>query len=162
MFRVTPTAEPDCINAAKNYALNLLSRRSYSCKEVALRLRRKGFVDHVNKDIIQLMKEYGYIDDVALAKRELDQCLQKKRFGPKRIQLRLRQRGIAPEIIAEVMGSIDTVAVYELCFKEAQRKLKRMPKLDTSTKHSRLSSFLFRRGFESDSINQCLRELLDM
>jgi len=162
MFRIKPTQEPDSVVRAKNYIFKLLGRRFYSRNELIQRLKRKGFNDQVCRQVMELVTEYGYIDDTELAKRELEQCLQRKKLGPNRIKLRLQKRGIAPEIICEIMDSLNTDAVYRLCFELARSKLADMSDPNPYKRQARLSSFLFRRGFEPDCIKQCLRELIDV
>jgi regulatory protein len=156
-----PTEEPDSLTAAKSYAFRLLSRRPYSRVELTRRLERKGFSEGVSQETVKLIERYGYVNDNELAKREVEQCLQVKKLGPKRIRLRLHTRGIAPETIEEVLSSIDADSVYRLCLEEARTKLATMSEPDAYKKQSRLGSFLLRRGFGFECVTKCLRELTE-
>ena len=159
MLKITPTTEPDSLTNAKSYAFKLLSRRSYSRTELAQRLRDKGFNLDICQDAVRLLEEYGYVDDSQLAAREVERCLKEQRLGPRRLQLRLRQRGIAPEIINQVMVSVNPEAVYSSCLQEARKKLAALPNIDSERKLARLGSFLLRRGFDLECVNRCLREI---
>lgn len=148
MFKIVPTKDPDSLAAAKSHAFKLLSRRWYSQAELMQRLQQKGFDTNVCKNTVELLKEYGYVDDTQLAAREVERCLHEKKLGPKRLQLRLQQRGIAPEIIGQVMSSISMESVQQLCVEETKRKLASLPPdLDNYKKRARLGAFLLRRGF---------------
>ena len=160
MLKITPTTEPDSLTSAKSYAFKLLSRRSYSRNELAQRLQDKGFIFDICQDTVKLLEEYGYVNDPQLAAREVERCLKEKKLGPRRLQQRLRQRGIAPVIIDRVMNSVNPEAVYSSCLQEARKKLTLLPSIDPEKKRARLGSFLLRRGFDLECVNRCLRELL--
>ena len=58
---------------ARQYALKLLSYRSYSVEELRQRLQRKGFSSDAIDQIIPVMVDYGYLNDEAYA-RSLINC----------------------------------------------------------------------------------------
>ncbi|NLG85708.1 MAG: regulatory protein RecX [Firmicutes bacterium] len=160
MLRITPTTEPDSLTSAKSYAFKLLGRRAYSKNELMQRLHDKGFNPDICQNTIKLLEEYGYVNDWQLAMREIERCLKEQKLGPRRLQLRLRQRGIAPEIINQVMSSVDQETVYSSCMQEARKKLATLSDISPEKKQARLGSFLLRRGFDLECVNRCLRKIL--
>jgi regulatory protein len=160
VLRITPTTEPDSLTSAKSYAFKLLGRRAYSKNELMQRLHDKGFNPDICQNTIKLLEEYGYVNDWQLAMREIERCLKEQKLGPRRLQLRLRQRGIAPEIINQVMSSVDQETVYSSCMQEARKKLATLSDISPEKKQARLGSFLLRRGFDLECVNRCLRKIL--
>ena len=89
---------------AQEKALYLLEYRSHSKKELAEKIARTAASKEAAQAAADRMEELGLIDDEAYA-RELARVLfTRKRYGKIRVKQELRQKGIANELIEELLA----------------------------------------------------------
>lgn len=62
---------------AYDYALDMLSYRDYSRKDMELKLRRKGAEAEIIKNTVQKLVEYGFLDERRYAQRVFEAWLSK-------------------------------------------------------------------------------------
>ena len=60
----------------------------------------------INK-VICFLKEYKFIDDLEYAKSYTKECLYIKKYGRKKIKMMLYEKGIASDLIEEIMAEFD-------------------------------------------------------
>ncbi len=82
---------------ARQAALGMVARRLVSESEVRQRLERKGYVDDDVEDAVELVKSYGYLDDVNLA-RAIRQEAERTGRGPLWVSRTLSRRGIVEDV----------------------------------------------------------------
>ena len=145
-----------CLDAASRY----LSHRPRSEFEVRTRLRQRGFDDVSIERVILKLKEQGLIDDIAFARFWKE---NRESFSPRSrrmLQQELRQKGISPQIIAEVVEEVDD---RRSAYKAAQRKAGKLTSSDPHSFRRKFSAFLRRRGFDYEvtkhTVNQLCQEL---
>ena len=66
---------------AYDYALDMLSYRDYSRKDMELKLKRKGADAGIIKRTIQKLLEYGFLDEKRYGQRVFEAWLSKKYYG---------------------------------------------------------------------------------
>jgi regulatory protein len=140
-----------CFNAAAHY----LSYRPRSEFELRERLHRRGFDDSI-EEVIAKLKEQGLVDDVAFAQFWKD---NRESFSPRSrwlIQLELRRKGIADEIIDEVVDKIDD---NNNAYRAALSKARSLPLSDYQGFRHRLGEYLKRRGFNYRVIDHIVEQL---
>jgi regulatory protein len=140
-----------CFNAAAHY----LSYRPRSEFELRERLHRRGFDDSI-EEVIAKLKEQGLVDDVAFAQFWKD---NRESFSPRSrwlIQLELRRKGIADEIIDEVVDKIDD---NNNAYRAALSKARSLPLSDYQGFRHRLGEYLKRRGFNYRVIDHIVKQL---
>lgn len=92
---------------AQEKALYLLEYRSHSKKELAEKIARTAASKEAAQAAADRMEELGLVDDEAYA-RELARVLfTRKRYGKMRVKQELRQKGIANELIEELLSEYD-------------------------------------------------------
>ena len=141
-----------CLDAAYRY----LSYRPRSELELRIRLRKRGFDDSSIEEVLLNLREQGLVDDVVFARFWRD---NRESFSPRsRVMLRreLRQKGIAPYVIAEVAEEIDEEAS---AYKAAQKIMKKLALVDYDSFRRRLGSFLKRRGFNYEVTQHTVNQL---
>jgi len=141
-----------CLNAAAHY----LSYRPRSESELRERLYRRGFDDDSVEAVIAKIKEQGLVDDTAFAQFWKD---NRESFSPRSqwlTRLELRRKGIAKEIIDQVVDVIDD---DESAYRAALSKARGLPQSDYQSFRRRLGGYLRRRGFSYEVINHTV-ELL--
>ncbi|MBE9483054.1 MAG: RecX family transcriptional regulator [Chloroflexi bacterium] len=140
-----------CFNTAAHY----LSYRPRSEFELRERLHRRGFDDSI-EEVIAKLKEQGLVDDVAFAQFWKD---NRESFSPRSrwlIQLELRRKGIADEIIDEVVDKIDD---NNNAYRAALSKARSLPLSDYQGFRHRLGEYLKRRGFNYRVIDHIVEQL---
>lgn len=81
-------------------ALEMLSYRSRSHKEVAKDLEKREFEPEVIEEVLQQLHRYGYLDDLKLALNIIERC-QEANKGWARIYSEMRRKGIDRETAEE-------------------------------------------------------------
>jgi regulatory protein len=99
-------AEPDPKAEARASAIRLLTIREHSCRELALKLRKRGFSDEVISAISTELVHSGLLDDSRFAGAYVRVRLQRL-FGPIRIRAELRGKGVSDEAIGPALAGLD-------------------------------------------------------
>jgi regulatory protein len=149
--------------SAYETALNLLTARPYTARNLKRKLAQKGFAGADIDAAIERLLANGLLDD----KRYAEQFARGRLLGPgssrRRIRQQLFQRGIPGDVadaaIESVIAeeSIDLAAVIE---KDARKKLASLAGLEPFVIRRRLYSHLARRGYDVDEINSVMKKVL--
>lgn len=81
-------------NPAYDKALKLISRRDHFRAELVEKLRRKGFDETEIDSAVKRLDELGLVNDEALAERFVEFRSVDRGWGPRRLRLELRKRGV--------------------------------------------------------------------
>ncbi len=146
-------------------ALRALSRRAFSCAEMASRLEGAGGSDASIKNIISRLRSYDYLDDRKYAEAFLLSRREQKPLGRSRIARELSIRGIEPGLIEEVMNASYSKQEEDNTLERALEKKYRSfsskidPAIGIDAKIlARLYNYLFRLGFSPEKIQRTLRK----
>ncbi len=143
-------------NRLKNYAMFLLSRKSYSKKSLYDKLLRKGFEKENIEKVLNLFDEMKLINDEYFAKN-LTRTLQARGKGAVYIKNELKKHKIDSERITEILSEPeDETEEYERAIKVIKKKY---PNFDGKDKdmQRKAAMFLQRRGFSYEDINKAFR-----
>lgn len=146
-------------NKVTSHALNLLSYRQRSEKEIYLALKRKGFEENYIRYSINYCMENNYLNDKDFAISFINDKLNLNKLGPERIRYELNLKGISKDIIDDLL-IIDFDEQYETAMELAQKKLPSYRKDDSNTIYRKLSGFLQRKGYSYDVISKVIRQVL--
>jgi len=141
-----------CLNAAFHY----LSYRPRSESEVRERLSRRGFGGDDIEAVMTKIKKQGLVDDTAFAQFWKD---NREAFSPRSRWLtsqELRRKGIASNIIDQVVDIIDD---DDSAYRAALSKARRLTQSDYEGFHRRLGEYLKRRGFSFGVINTTVERM---
>lgn len=94
------------IRRAYNYAVSLLARREHSERELITKLNLKGYKQGAEQAVDKL-KANGYLDDERFARLYAKELKSLKRYGKKRIEQELYRKGIATDIIRDVLDEME-------------------------------------------------------
>jgi regulatory protein len=144
----------DLFGKCYNAALRLLSYRPRSDAEIRARLSRRFGKEIIDRVLLQL-KARQMVDDAAFAQfwRE-----NRESFSPRSkrlLKLELRQKGIDPEVVDEVLEGFDD---DESAYRAAKRKGRTLER-DYETFRRKLGAFLGRRGFSYGVIKRTIERL---
>jgi len=141
-----------CLNVATHY----LGYRPRSEFEVRERLQRRGFDDNTIGVVIAKLKEQGLVDDMDFARFWKE---NRDSFSPRSqwlTKLELRQKGVAGDIIDQVVGTIDD---DDSAYRAALSKARRLSRSDYQGFRRRLGEYLKRRGFGYGVINHTVERV---
>ena len=138
-------------NPAYDKALKLIARRDHFRAELVEKLRRKGFDNHDIESALGRLAEIELLDDEALAGRFVEFRSVDRGWGPRRLVLELRRRGVDGDLAerASVLGA----ELHDRALQTAVRRVEvrakpgwwRLPE-----RRARLVSSLIARGFTTD------------
>ena len=141
-------------------ALNFISYRIRSKKEVYTKLKKEDVPEeHIDK-IISKLEEDEYINDYRFAKAFFESKTRINKWSNKRIEYELIQKGISKDIINEF-----SLNFKELEFENAMDLVeKKIPqwknKFDGFKLKNKVYTFLSSKGFDYNTIERVLGELL--
>lgn len=141
-----------CLNSAHHH----LSYRPRSEAELRIKLNRRGFEAETIQAVLKRLKEQGLVDDLAFAQFWKE---NRKTFSPRSqylTRLELRQKGVAGEVIEQVISELDD---EESAYRAAQSKARRLKTTDFKIFYRRLGDYLKRRGFNYAVINSTVKQV---
>src|SRR3954447_9952796 len=165
--------KPRLLNAEAlwSFALKVLSGRAHSTGELREKLRRRAERISDIDEIVQRLKDLGYLDDRRFAESFATARLSNEGFGKTRVIQDLRQRRVAPSLaektVGEVYQEVDETALIE---DWVRRKYRAVPRETLFQAEKDLASAyrrLVRAGFRTGEIVRVLKkfaknpELLD-
>ncbi|MCF7810337.1 recombination regulator RecX [bacterium] len=152
-----PVTEPD---KARNIALNAITRRPMTIKELIDRMRRKGVISELADEIAEELRQKGYIDENAITEDYIRYGREFKFIGKFMLRHELKERGLNEQVIEDNLErhypDSDEIIVAR---KLTERKLKALKGLPEEVRERRLGGAMQRRGFPSKIIVTILREI---
>ncbi len=141
---------------ARAYAFLLLKFRLRSARELEERLKRKGFSQEQAGDTVNFLKTKEFIDDRVFAAKWAASRLRKP-VGLRRIRQELAAKGIAQELIEEVLcGAQQEYSEKEIVKQLAEQRFARNRGVDAQKARARVYAYLLRRGFAPDVVKEVL------
>lgn len=92
---------------AKNKAMNLLSYRMHTKKELTDKLLRSGIDEQFAFEAADWAQEYGFINDEEYARTFISDCINIKKYGIRRIKQALLFKGIDAYTIEDVLSEFE-------------------------------------------------------
>lgn len=147
-------------------ALKYLTIRPRSEKEVQdyLEKKAKQFPDGNNSliDVIILkLKRQKFLNDREFAKIWVRSRTEYKPKGKWLVKMELKQKGISPDVIDEILENRDLRALSEvgLAVELLEKKRKKYESMDRQERFTKAGSMLARRGFDLDSIKAAIDQV---
>lgn len=127
---------------AKEKAIKYIGISKKTEYEVYTKLRKIGYDENTSKDVIEYVKNLGYIDDYDYVDAYIRQCMRLLNYSIYEIKNKLLQKGIKKDIIEEKLEFLYNEN-YEskVLSKLLSGKLKDIEKL-------KKKQYLYRRGFK--------------
>ena len=154
--KIAELQKEDAYERGKSAAMHLITYRPRSEREVAQRLKQKKFEADTIERVLIRFRELELVDDAAFARYWID---QRDTFKPRsRMALRqeLQQKGIARELIDELLEEIDETTA---ALRAVKNKAERWRSLPEDEYRHKVTGFLQRRGFHYGIIRDVLTEL---
>jgi len=146
----------DRFHRCRDAAVRYLGYRPRSESETRERLYRRGFDGDNVEAVIAKLREQGLLDEVAFAQFWKD---NRESFSPRSqwlTKLELRRKGVAGDIIDQVVDAIDD---EDSAYRAALGKARKLPLSDYQGFRRRLGGYLRRRGFDYGVINHTIERM---
>ncbi len=151
----------DASARATGIAVRLLTVRMRSRRELADRLRRRGFPDGIIRTVLTKLETAGLVDDTRFAEAWVRGRIAMRPSGVRRLRRELWQKGIARDIVERTLAAaLSTEGEEELALRVARARHPRYRSLPQKTAVRRLASILQRRGFAAGVIASVIRKTL--
>ncbi len=138
---------------SREQALQMVSRRQMSCKEMHDKLIMKGADEETAQYCTHWLKERGFLNDESYSKA-IVRHYAAKGYGRARIKGELIKRGIGRELLETALEEMPQQD--EKIIKYISSRLKNRTDRDEIRK---LSAALYRRGYSFDEINRAFESL---
>ena len=145
--------EPDPDTRARNAAMRLLARREHSRAELRGKLVCRGFENDSVEELLKGLEGQDLLSDERFAK-SLIVSRAETGYGPNRIGLELRDRGVSEELAREAIAKAE-VAWERQATDQVTRKFGSHP-AQTFPEWARRARYLERRGFGQAAIRQAI------
>jgi len=139
--------------SAKTVAVRLLSRREHSACELQQKLLQRGFEGVEIKQALDALEQGGWLSDQRFAETYV-RMRQQKGFGPVRIAMELRERGVEDATIEQAVASSEVDWQTSLS-EQYEKKFRNKTITDYADKAKRIR-FLQYRGFSLQDIYRCI------
>lgn len=142
---------------AKLRAMNLLKSRTYTEKQLADKLRSGGYPEEIVKAAIGYVSSFGYLNDRQYAFDYIEYNKESK--SRTRIINSLMQKGISKEMIEEIWEENAGEDGKRLEMEQILSLMKKKhfdPSESTYEEKQKFSAFLYRKGFQIDTIRCAL------
>lgn len=148
----------ESLSSAKNKAMSILNRTAISEKK--LREKLSDYDDSVIDEVVNKLKEYGFLNDKDLAKRITNDNLHLSKFGRNKIKQNLYRKGISKEDIENTINEIDSDEEFENALYLGRKRLEKLKNEDKRVKYQKLTQHLSYKGFNYDVIKRVIDEIL--
>ena len=159
-MRDKPDIAADPYSDAMTLALYALAPRAKSRAELHSQLVKRGVEPEISSAVLDSLELQGLLNDLEFAQIWSESRRRQKKLSSNAITQELRSKGVAPDIIEEVMESSDIDVEYQMAFELAERKYRSCAHLDQMVIHRRVHSLLARKGFSYQITERIMRELL--
>jgi len=143
--------------AARLAAADLLSRRPWTTRALAARLRQRGAPAPVATEVVADLIARGHLDDAAFA-RHWATTRSARGYGPARLRAELRARGVGAPLIDAALAAVDDDSELERARAVARRRLPALRRGDRARAAARLRDHLLRRGYAAAVVARVVRE----
>lgn len=135
----------DDLERAKTRALNFLSYRDRSEKEVRDNLKKADVSDDIIETVLDRLSELSLVNDRKFTKAWVENRNEFRPRGKRALTYELRQKGISTELIRECLD--EYVDEDEMAMKAGRKHLKKVQGLERPDFTKKLLGHLARKGF---------------
>lgn len=148
----------DEVKKAFNLALNFLSYRMRSTKEIIDYLKKKEVDDPIIPDVIHKLSEYKYINDEEFAKAYVQTQINTTTKGPEVIKKELFEKGIEQDVLTKSLTLFTLDEQVEKAIKLITKTIPKNNKVSERQTKQKLEQTLVRKGFTWEVIQIAMEE----
>lgn len=153
--------EEDNYIKCKSYAFRIVERGFKSEKEILKKMMDKGFDNKTCLSVIELLKEYNYIDDSKLSDAYISQKIKSE--GKNKIRAFLYKKGINESIIKEKLSNVTEDLEEKTALTLAYKKYTALLKTEKDDKklYKKTGDFLIRKGYSYEVSKAVLNNIFN-
>ncbi len=158
----SPVSPPKKSRSAFTRALDLLSIRAHSVKDLRTKLIQRDFPVGEVDAVIERLLENGLLNDTSYAQSYVRGKLSSGRASPRKISQDLARKGIAKDEIASALEKVveeEGIDPREALEALAAKKLNQMKGDDSLAAKRKLFAFLARRGYDLSDVQEVVGRL---
>ncbi len=148
-------------SVARAICLRALTGAPKTRKQLADLLDRRGVPEAAATAVLDRFDEVGLVDDAAFARMWVDSRQAGRGLARRALRAELQAKGVAPEIAAEAVESVDDEDERAAARLLVERRARSMQRLDRATATRRLMGMLARKGYSGGMAAAVVREVLD-
>ena len=156
--------DPEALDRVKKRALDLLSRREHTVRELGEKLQAKGDAgEEVVRAVVEELAAKELVSDARYARAFALDAVRMKPRARRRIVSELVERGIPAAPAAQAVdAAFDEEGVDDavLARRLAETYLPRVADASDETRWRRVAAYLQRRGFDNTLIYEVCRDML--
>jgi len=145
---------------AYDVSLRIINASPQTEKKLREKLKIKEFADDVVTEVVEDLKEQGYIDDYKNGLSYALSLIERKYYGKNYARKKLAERGIDRETIDEILSYLETTDYDETEYVEKYLNKIGFAKTEkiSPAEYQKISNKLFNRGFSPESIRKALKK----
>lgn len=143
--KINQLKKEEASEKAYQRALNYLSYRPRSEREVRENLQKHDTPEEDIEEVLERLREMHLVDDRDFAQTWVENRATFRPRGRIALKNELRQKGVDTQVIDEVLQDLNE---EELAYRAAQKKHRRYRKLEWPEYRRKMYGFLSRRGFD--------------
>lgn len=147
----------DAVERAYGAALNFLSYRQRSRREIEDYFRRKKTEPEICAAVVERLERTGLIDDREFARFWVENRQTFRPRGTRALKAEMRRKGLAGEVIDEALAELDDEE--ETAYQAGLKKASSWVSLGEREFHTKMLGFLQRRGFPYEPAAAASRRL---
>ncbi|MGE6631781.1 recombination regulator RecX [Bacillus sp. NPDC077027] len=151
----------DSVKKGFQQAVDYLSYRMRSIKEVTDYLKKKEVPAPAISEIIHKLKHFKYINDLEFAEAYVSTHRKTNSKGPAVLKRELKQKGIEDDFIEQALIQYSQDLQLEEAVKQVQKLVKKEKNRSSKEIEQRIKLQLQRKGFSFDLIDKALQEAYD-
>ncbi|GIP21502.1 regulatory protein RecX [Paenibacillus sp. J22TS3] len=140
-------------------ALNYLSRKPRTSKEISVRLKEKGREEGIIQETVARLEKEGLINDALYAQEWAAQRVRNRGKGKMWVRQELRQKGVSKPLIEEALGGVPEEEEYDSALAMGAKKW-RQTSGEVMDRKRKTGAYLMRRGFSGALVSRVLRSLI--
>lgn len=134
----------------------ILGYGASSRKNLALKLRSKGFSGDIAREAAEYLERLGYVNEEQDAFREAERAT-KKYWGKRRIAASLFEKGYSSDAVEHAVAALEDVDFVGLCASLVRKRFGELPEDQPSRK--KIFSALIRYGYSPSEIKEAFLAL---
>ena len=142
--KINDLQEKDQFEGAYQRAINFLSYRVRSEKEIRQNLTKHDVPENIIERVVDKLRGASLVNDWDFASQWVENRVQFKPRGKRALSSELFQKGIENEIIEDVLAELDE---EELAYACARSRITKFTGMEEKAFQKKLSGLLTRRGF---------------
>lgn len=140
-------------------AIKYLAKKMRSTKEVDDYLKKNEFDKETREDIIKLLNNDNYLNDLEYAKAFINDKINLSNDGPNKIKNKLIELGIDKEIVNDIILIFNDELQKEKINKISNKIINTNKTKSSNFLKNKIVEYLYRQGYDKDLIKNCIDDM---